>query len=134
MFKVRNLTHDDYDLLCKWWKQWRWEAPPRDFLPTNGTGGIMIEVDGVPVISGFLYLSNSAVAWSEFIITNFEFKDKEKRKEVIELMISELCRIATDCGAKYVYTSVKNQSLKKYYAKVGFISGSVKVDEMVCRL
>jgi len=132
MFNVRNLLYNDYDeLLVKWWKQWRWSVPPRDFLPQDGTGGIMIEIDGIPVVAGFLYLSNSAVAWSEFIISNFDYKDKPKREEAIKLLITEICRIAKECSAKYVYTSVKNESLKKTYSEIGFIIGSKGVTEMV---
>ncbi len=135
MFKVRNLTYEDYDnLLVKWWEQWKWTAPARGFLPQDGTGGIVVEVDGIPVVAGFVYLTNSKVAWSEFIISNFEYKDKVKRKEAIELIISDLCRIAKTCGAKYVYTSVKNPSLIKHYEKIGFVLGSKKVDEMICLL
>ncbi len=132
MFKVRNLIHDDYDeLLVKWWTQWRWQVIPRDFLPQNGTGGIMIEIDGVPIVAGFLYLTNSAVAWTEFTVSNFEFKDKIKRKEAIKLLIIEICRIAKECNVKYMYTSVKNENLKNTYTELGFSIGSKNATEMV---
>lgn len=131
MFKARNLTEADYDMLVGWWKQWRWTPPPRDFLPENGTGGYMIEFDGIPVVAGFLYLTNSAVAWNEFIVSNFDYKDKENRKEAICILIHELTEAARQCGAKYVYTVVKNSSLQSLYEEMGFTTGSVKVNEMV---
>jgi len=130
-FSVRFLVETDYELLCRWWKAWRWDAPPRDFLPQNGTGGIMVEKDGVPVVAGFVYFTNSAVAWSEFIISNFDFKNKEDRKEAIKILILELTELAKSKGCKYVYTVVKNQNLKLAYQEMGFSNGSVKVDEMV---
>lgn len=132
-FSVRFLNEGDYEVLCGWWKAWRWSAPPRDFLPENGCGGLMVEKEGVLVVAGFLYFTNSAVAWSEFIVSNFEYKDKD-RKEAIRILIYELGRMAKEKGSKYVYTVVKNQNLKNAYREMGFSEGSVKVDEMVMKL
>ena len=130
MFSVRNLTEEDYDILVEWWKQWRWTPPSRDFLPQNGTGGVMVNKDDVPIVAGFLYLTNSSVAWCEFIVSNFEYKNKD-RKEAIKILINELTLIAENCGAKYVYTVVKNESLKKSYEEMGYVKGSTNVSKMV---
>lgn len=130
-FAIRYLKEEDYEVLCKWWKDWRWSAPPRDFLPENACGGMMVEVDGVPVLAGFIYFTNSKVSWIEFIISNFEFKDKVGRKKAIELLLHELSFLAKKNGSLYLYAVVKNQSLKKAYEEVGFNNGSVKVDEMI---
>lgn len=132
MLNVRLLTTNDYDdHLLQWWKQWRFPAPPRDFLPQDGTGGLMIEKDGIPVVAGFLYLTNSKVAWSEFIVSNFDIKDRTLREEAIYYIIDELCRIAYERNAKYIYTTVKNKNLVKHYEARGFVVGSRNVDEMV---
>ncbi|MBC7845578.1 MAG: hypothetical protein H7Y10_03700 [Flavobacterium sp.] len=129
-FSIRFLTDSDYELLCQWWKDWKWDAPPRDFLPQNGLGGIMVEKDGVPVVAGFVYFTNSAVAWSEFIISDFQYREKD-RKQAKQILIFELCELARSKGSKYIYTVVKNQFLKKDYEEAGFTNGSKKVDEMV---
>lgn len=129
-FSVRFLKEDDYEVLCQWWKAFRFPAPPRDFLPENGTGGIMVQKDGVNIVAGFVYFTNSAIAWSEFIISNFDYKDKD-RKEAIKILIYELNELSKSKGSKYVYTVVKNQNLKKIYQEMGYSNGSVKVDEMV---
>ena len=42
-FNARKLNDKDYDCLVNWWKWWRWTPIPKNFLPDNGTGGIMIE-------------------------------------------------------------------------------------------
>ena len=128
-FSIRFLKEEDYDVLCEWWKAWRWTAPPRDFLPENGCGGLMIEKDGIPIVAGFVYFTNSAVAWSEFIISNFEYKNND-RKEAIEILIFELSELAKSKGSKYIYTVVKNQNLKRVYEDMGYTNGSIKVDEM----
>jgi hypothetical protein len=129
-FLVRYLIESDYELLCQWWKSWRWQAPPRDFLPEGGLGGMLVEKNGIPIVAGFIYFTNSAVAWNEFIISNFDYKYKD-RKEAIKILIFELTELAKRNGSKYVYTVVKNQNLKKAYQELGFSNGSVKVDEMV---
>jgi len=130
MFNLRYLNETDYDLLCQWWKDWEWTAPPRDFLPQNGTGGLMVEKDGKPIIAGFIYFTNSAVAWSEFIISDFHYREKD-RKEAKRILIFELCELARSKGSKYIYTVVKNKFLKKDYEEAGFSNGSQKADEMV---
>lgn len=133
MFSVRYLKEEDYPILCQWWKDWKWTPPQRDFLPENGLGGIMLEKDGIPIIAGFIYFTNSAVAWCEFIISDFNYKNKD-RKEAKKILIFELCELAKRKGSKYIYTVVKNQSLKKDYQEAGFVNGSQKVDEMVLLL
>jgi hypothetical protein len=129
-FSVRLLKETDYEILCGWWKSWRWIAPPRNFLPENGCGGLMVEKNGINVVAGFIYFTNSAICWSEFIVSNFEYKDKD-RKEAIKILIKELNTIAKDKGFKYMYTVVKNKSLEKTYQEMGYSNGSVKVNEMV---
>lgn len=130
MFSVRNLTEEDYDILVEWWRKWKWTPVSRDFLPQNGTGGIIVYKNDTPIVAGFLYLTNSSVAWCEFIVSNFEYKNKD-RKEAIKILIHELTLIAENCGAKYVYTVVKNENLRIVYEEMGYSKGSSNVQEMV---
>ena len=47
---VRQLNESDYDdILVKWWNDWAWAAPQRDFLPENGTGGLIVFDGDEPV-------------------------------------------------------------------------------------
>lgn len=130
-FSIRFLKESDYDVLCKWWKDWRWQAPPRDFLPENGCGGLMVSYKGRDIFAGFIYFTNSAVCWSEFIVSDFSFKDKDIRNTAVNILIKEINAIAKEKGCKYIYTVLKNQSLKKTYQEIGFLNGSIKADEMV---
>jgi len=129
-FSVRLLNENDYDTLCGWWKKFRWTPPPRDFLPDNGKCGLMVSKEGVNIVAGFIYFTNSAIAWCEFIVSNFDYKDKD-RKEAIKILIHELNEFARAKGFKYVYTVVKNKNLENSYLEMGFTNGSVKVNEMV---
>ena len=55
----RPLKEEDYETICKWWKWWRWPSLPKTALPNNGKGGFMVEKNNIPIVSGFLYVSNS---------------------------------------------------------------------------
>ena len=86
-FNIRLLNESDYDnTLVKWWQDWRWQAPPKEMLPNNGLGGFMISKEDVNICAGFAYFTNSGIAFCEFIVSNFEYKDKD-RHEAIELLI-----------------------------------------------
>ena len=58
-FNARKLNDKDYDCLVNWWKWWRWTPIPKNFLPDNGTGGIMIQKENIPIVAGFIYYTNS---------------------------------------------------------------------------
>lgn len=129
MYNIRLLTEDDYPVLCEWWKFWRFPAPPREFLPNNGTGGIMISKDGIDICAGFLYGTNSRLAWLEYIVSNPKYRDN--RAGAIQYLISELTRLAKETGYGAVFTSVKNENLVKHYEACGYFKGSNNTYEMV---
>ncbi len=130
--EVRNLIHSDYDeILVKWWKDWRWVAPSRDFLPDDGNGGLIVYDGDVPVCAGYMYITNSKTGLCEFIVSNFHYKDKEKRKEAISLLIHTIDKVLKNVGCKYSYSVLKNKSLINIYKEVGYQEGSKNCTEMV---
>lgn len=130
-FSVRPLTDHDYDnTLTKWWKQWRWEAPGRDFLPDDGKGGIMISKDGIDICAGYIYFTNSKAVWIEFIVSSIEYKDHD-RKDAILFLIDTLSYYGKENGAKYAYVSLRNQALINKYLECGFEVGSIGCTELV---
>ena len=129
--EVRFLKENDYDTLSKWWKDWRWTPPPVDMLPQNGTGGVMVYKGDTEICAGFVYFTNSKTAWIEFIVSNFQYKDKD-RHEAIEMLINVLTEIVKDMGEyKYIYTSLKSKSLIDRYANCGYQLGSTNCNEMI---
>lgn len=133
MITYKYLEDKDYNTLCQWWNWFRFTPPPKDFLPQNGTGGIMIFKNNIPVCAGFLYITNSKVFWLEYIVSNPKYKDDD-RKQIIQQLILELCIIAKNKGAEYIFTSVKNQHLINHFVKVGFTIGSTNTTEMALKL
>jgi len=129
--EFRMLNESDYDTFCSWWKDWRWTPPSLDSLPENGMGGVMVSSNGVEVCGGFVYLTNSKTAWIEFIVSDFKYREKD-RQEAILYLINILIELVKDSGDyKYIYTSLKNESLINTYASCGFVKGSARCTEMI---
>lgn len=132
---IRELNETDYDdILVGWWKQWGWEPPQRDFLPNDGKGGIMVFDGDVPVCAGFMYLTNSKVAWVDWIISNKEYTKKPQRKDALKLLVSALTDICKKAGSKYSYALIKNKSLIEMYEDLGYIKGDSYTGEMIKKL
>jgi len=117
--KSRRLTHDDYDTLVEWWSAWpEWVPLGRNLLPENGTGGIMIEQDGKPLVAGFLYGTNSKIAWMEWIVSNPIAK--VDKSEAILLLISSLEQWALEGGFNVVLSIGRSKSLIDKHKKLGY--------------
>lgn len=130
--QYRQLTENDYqDFLVQWWKDNRFTPPPIDFLPNNGTDGIVVINSDTKekICAGFIYITNSEVAWLEFVVGNFDVKNKELRKQAIEFLISKLVETS---GKKYLFSSVKNPNLIKHFTNSGFLIGSQNTTELIC--
>jgi hypothetical protein len=129
---IRTLNDSDYDeILVGWWKQWNWEPPKKDFLPEDGKGGIIVYDGDIPIIAGFIYVTNSKVAWVDWIISNKEYRIKEKRAEAKKLLIESLTNICKNSGSKYGYALIKNQALIKTYLDLGWSKGDGYTSEMI---
>lgn len=130
MYKIRQLKDSDYTELCKWWEDWRWEAPAKNLLPNNGTCGVMVSYNNMQVCAGFLYFTNSDFALVEYVVSNFKVKDKVIRKEALNRLLKELTHIAKSKGVKVIFSSIKNPSLIKAYERNGYKQGTIGTTEM----
>ena len=117
--QVRNLKKDDYDYIAKWWKWWRWKVIPRKMLPENGLSGLMVEKDGVRIVSGFIYMTNSTAAILEFIVSNPDYKEKD-RKQAIELLIDTAEEFCKRLGCDHMFSIRRNKHLIKTHEKLGW--------------
>ena len=129
---IRLLKDTDYqEILVGWWKDWGWEAPAKDFLPEDGKGGLMVMDGDEPVCAGFTYVTNSSVAWVDWIISSKTYRKKPQRKEAINLLIETLTNVCKNSGSKYCYALIKNQSLVNIYKELGYTKGDSYVGEMI---
>lgn len=122
--KVRTTSVEDYPELTEWWKWFRFPAPSIAMLPNNMDDGIMVSKDGINICAGFIYSTPSVIYWCEYIVSNPNVRDNTTRKEAIELLINTISQVATDMGAKAIFTSVKNENLLNRYLSCGYIRSS----------
>ena len=128
-FNVRVLSEEDYDsILSKWWKDWGFTPPIKELLPLNGQGGIIVEWEKTPVCAGFLYETNSGIAWVEWIISNKNFRLKPQRKDGIHLVIQTLTDVAKNKGYKVVFSNNNNQHLQQSFVNMGYLKGNKSVE------
>jgi hypothetical protein len=131
-FQIRPLTDEDYDnILLNWWKDWKWTAPIKDFLPDNGKGGIIVFDGETPICAGFLYATNSKVAWIDWIISSKTYRKKPERQNAIGLLIETLTNIAKQTGHSFGYALIKHQGLIETYQKIGYVSSGQYNTEMI---
>lgn len=130
-FKVRFMESGDYENMLPWFQWWRFPSPLKEMLPDNGLGGLMVYNDDIDICGGFLYETNSDIAWIEYIVSNPEYKSKD-RSYAIKYLIHSLQMLAASRGYKILFTSVKNESLIKHLEEEGFVVGSSGTSEMVC--
>ena len=118
---IRKLVDSDWETLVSWWLTWKyWKvAPPKDFLPDNGTGGFMVEKNNEPIVSGFLYFTNSQGVLLEWIVSNPEYKNTD-RQDAIELLINTAEEYIKQAGKSYIFSIGRNASLIETHKKLGY--------------
>lgn len=124
--EVRKYERYEYYTLVEWWNQHNWKAPSINMLPKTG---FIVE----NVCAGFLYKTDSEIAWLEFIISNPN-SDKEERSKGLDLVINALLEEAKISGFKAVFTSVEHKKLIERYKEHGFIETDKDMTNMVKRL
>ena len=117
---VRALQESDWDTLQEWWTKWKWPQMNKDLLPLNGTGGLMVLKGDIPVIAGFLYITNSKVAWMEWIISNKEYREND-RKEALEILILGLEEVALSVDRNIILSVGRNAGLISTHKKLGYM-------------
>jgi hypothetical protein len=117
--KVRALQESDWETLQLWWKLWKWPVMSKDMLPLNGCGGLMVYKDEQPIAAGFLYLSNSKVAWLDWIISSPSYKEKDRR-EALELLISSLEEVARQQDYSIIISIARHKGLINTHKKLGY--------------
>ena len=117
--QVRTLKKDDYEFIANWWKWWRWKVVPREMLPENGLSGLMVEKNNIRIVSGFIYMTNSTGAILEFIVSNPEYRSKD-RKQAIELLIDTAEDFCKKLGCDYMFSIGRNKHLIETHKKLGW--------------
>ena len=130
---VRNLNEKDWDTLVSWWKWWRHAIMPKEFLPENGTGGIMVEKDNIPIVAGFFYQTNSTLVIFDWVVSNPKYRDSD-RGEAIELLIKESEKTCKKLGYRHIFSWARNKKLVDTHRKLGWNVDKKPSNELIKNL
>lgn len=113
---VRRYTSADHAMLANWWVAHKWPIIPEVALPKVG---LVIENKGIPVCAGFLYQTDSVMAWLEFIVSN-PACDTMERGQALDLLIEDLSAYAKELGFMSLFTSSNHTRLMERYKEHNF--------------
>ena len=117
--QLRTIQESDWETMQSWWKAWGWPEASKDLMPLNGLGGLIVEKEGKAIASGFLYLTNSKVAWTEWIVSDPEYR-QEDRVEALKILVSGLEDIAVSAGYKIILSIGRNKGLLNIHKELGY--------------
>lgn len=122
--QIRKFEMDkDYDDLASWWQAWKFTPLPPAFLSTNG---FVAEMDGRKIGVVFVYMSDSAICWLEWLTTNPQ-ANREERTAALDMLVQAVVSYAKDNHYLGIFTSTIHPSLKRLYPKHGFIAAETNV-------
>lgn len=113
---TRPYVPADYHAICALWRANSWPPIPREALPQHG---IIAYKNSEIAAAGFLYASDSTIAWLEFIVTN-PAVSSEDRHEALTLIIERLLEMARAAGFTHVFSSLRDPGLIARYQAHGF--------------
>ena len=102
-YNARPIEVEDHDTLMEWWESYDGiEIPDSGILPDNGLGGFVMEKEGKMVAAAYVYLTNSAIGYIDFLISNPNYKGRD-RYDIIAKLILVCSESAVAKGCKLVW-------------------------------
>ena len=120
---VRPIKEEDYVLINSWWKAIGKLPPPRNLLPENGLHGLMACKDDKPIVCTYLYLTNSKFGYCDYMISDMNYKGRDRFDIVLELM-NQSIGTAWELGCEDFWFVTKNKKMIEKCKSLG-----VKVSE-----
>ena len=124
--QTRAYTPADYPAIASIWAARAFPALPPEALPANG---IIVLNDRLIVAFGFLYLSDSAIAWTEWLTTNPEAQPAQ-RHEALDLIIKSLEATARAAGRRILFVSLADRGLISRFIAHGFQAGDEQMTNL----
>lgn len=127
--KLRPLDFGkDYPVVCEWWRAHGWRYIPKEKLSQSG---FVVEKNGVPVVAGWVFVTDSAWRWIDFVVANPSVI--KGKKEAIKLLVTHVRDGCKEAGLE-LFTSVENENLISLYEQTGAIRADRGMTNMVWRL
>ena len=123
---IREYKNSDYWTLASWWTAHNWACPHQEMLPKTG---FIIE----DVCAGFLYKTDSKIAFLEWIISNPK-SNKEERNKALNILINQLCEDAKKSEFEAIFTSSNHNKLIERYKNHGFNLTDESVTHLIKRI
>jgi len=111
---IRNISPDDWDTLVEWGID-----KDKDLLPKDGTGGLMVHVEHLPIAAGFIYLTNSKLAFINDIIYD-KNKDEKLLHNSLDLLIVAFEQTLKELGFKTIVIINTDEMLNNSYKALGW--------------
>tara|TARA_R100001082_G_scaffold59067_1_gene32759 strand:- start:344 stop:766 length:423 start_codon:yes stop_codon:yes gene_type:complete len=118
--KIRAILIEDYQELIKWWKlheKYGVVIPKSTLLPNKGLGGFVVEKDNKLIASAFLYLTNSAIGYVDYLIADPNYREDDRNDILIKLG-TYVTKIAVKNGCERVMAMTSNKQLVKNMTKI----------------
>lgn len=96
-----------YAEIRSWWSNHAWPGIDPEMLPKNG---FVVESGEQMICAGWLYSSDSAICWMEWIVGNPHISSQE-RGIGLDLLIQAIRDKARNLGFKIIFMSVQNERL-----------------------
>ena len=115
---IRPIKEEDYVLINEWWKGIGKSPPRRSLLPENGLHGLMACKDGRPIVCTYLYLTNSKFGYCDYMISDLNYKGRDRFRIVLELMNISI-GTAWELGCEDFWFITKNKGMLKRCKSLG---------------
>tara|TARA_R110000851_G_C12721376_1_gene528517 strand:+ start:62 stop:514 length:453 start_codon:yes stop_codon:yes gene_type:complete len=131
---VRAIKLDDYPELEKWWKTYDHHNiyKNKSLLPDNGLGGYVVVKEGRLIASCFLYLTNSAIGYIDYLVADPTYREEDRLELLLDLA-ARVTAVAIDKGCESIWAMSKNKGVIEYAAKPGGLFGLESGDYKICR-
>ena len=117
-YNVRQVTAEDYTCINEWYSQRKELRPKSILLPNGGLDGFIIEKNNKPIAVIYLYLTNSKMGYMDFLISDPNYKNKDKYNMIMELQ--DACTEALlRKGCRIVWAMTSYDHLAEMAGKMG---------------
>ena len=128
---IRRLNKSDYKTLVKWWDWWPGrQAPPLTLLTDTG---LIVEKNGIGIVAGYIYMTNSKAALFDWVISNPEYRESD-RKDAITLLIQATENVLKGQGIKHVFSFVRHKNLLNVHKELEWEIDKIPSHEIIKNL
>jgi hypothetical protein len=124
---VAAFNPEHYTSVVGLWRARAFPPLPPEALPPTGC---CIMKGNCLIAAGFLYLSDSTIAWTEWLTTNPDAAAQE-RHEALDLIIEYLETSARAAGRRILFVSLADAGLIKRFTSHGFAVSDSQMTNLI---